>query len=307
MKLFKKKYIFGITYGILLVGFTVFVLCDTFFIPKIGVVVESNSTITDNTNDEETTSDEITEETEETVITDTSYTDSNISININTIREYDTDIYVVDITLSSIDYLKTSFASNIYGRNITATTSSIAESNNAILAINGDYYGFRTKGFVLRNGVIYRSTSYGNDNLVIYDDGSFGIASEDTDNLSDLLSNGALQVFSFGPALINDGEIVVDANTEVDMAKSSNPRTAIGMIDPLHYVIIVSDGRTSLSEGLTLFELAEIFDSLGCTVAYNLDGGGSSTLYFNGNIINNPTDGNSSGERKVSDIIYVGY
>jgi exopolysaccharide biosynthesis protein len=71
-------------------------------------------------------------------------------------------------------------------------------------------------------------------------------------------------------------------NSEVDQSMTSNPRTAIGIIDNLHYVFVVSDGRTSQSAGLTLYELANIMKDLGCTTAYNLDGGGSSTMYFNG-------------------------
>ena len=66
----------------------------------------------------------------------------------------------------------------------------------------------------------------------------------------------------------------------------------------------MSDGRTDESEGLSLLELAELFAERGCTVAYNLDGGGSSTMWFNGRIVNIPTDGRSYGERKVSDIVY---
>ena len=88
---------------------------------------------------------------------------------------------------------------------------------------------------------------------------------------------------------------------------TSNPRTAIGEISPLHYVFVVSDGRTSESAGLSLYELATVMKDLGCEVAYNLDGGGSSTMYFNGQVINNPTNGTSSGERSVSDIVYIGY
>jgi exopolysaccharide biosynthesis protein len=237
----------------------------------------------------------------------TTYEDDNIKITIKTLRENDTNIYVADVTISNIDYLKTAFANNTYGRNIKETTSSMAENNNAILAINGDYYGFRNYGFVLRNGVVYRSTSNENEDLVINSDGSFSIVDEDNTDLESLLNNGALQVFSFGPALINNSKITVDENSEVEQSMTSNPRTAIGIIDNLHYVFVVSDGRTSKSTGLTLYELANIMKDLGCTTAYNLDGGGSSTMYFNGTIVNNPTDGHSSGERKVSDIIYVGY
>ena len=72
---------------------------------------------------------------------------------------------------------------------------------------------------------------------------------------------------------------------------------------------MVSDGRTSESEGLTLYELASFMeDKLGVETAYNLDGGGSSTMYFNGEVINNPTtNGNRISERSVSDIVYIGY
>ncbi len=88
---------------------------------------------------------------------------------------------------------------------------------------------------------------------------------------------------------------------------TSNPRTAIGIIDNLHYVMVVSDGRTSASTGLTLYQLATFMKELGVTTAYNLDGGGSSTLYFNGSVVNNPTtDGKNITERRVSDIVYIG-
>lgn len=88
---------------------------------------------------------------------------------------------------------------------------------------------------------------------------------------------------------------------------TSNPRTAIGQIDDLHYIMIVADGRTSESEGLSLYELAKVMQDYHCQTAYNLDGGGSSTMYFNGEIVNNPTNGRSHGERSVSDIVYIGY
>ena len=206
--------------------------------------------------------------------------------------------------------MQSAFANNTYGRNIKQTTSEIASSNNAILAINGDYYGFRNYGYVLRNGTIYRDTANSSttqEDLVIYSDGSFDVVNESITNIDKLLKNGALQVFSFGPALINNGEIKVNENSEVAQSMASNPRTAIGIIDKLHYVFVVSDGRTNESQGLSLYELASIMKSLGCTTAYNLDGGGSSTMYFNGKVVNNPSSGMSSGERSVSDIIYIGY
>ena len=152
-----------------------------------------------------------------------------MSVTLKETDEYDTHIYIVDIQLSDISQLKTALAENTYGRNIKETTSEMAEAHDAILAINGDYYGFRNRGYVLRNGELYRDTSNGNEDLVVLADGTFQIVDEDEVSAASLQEEGALQVFSFGPALMSNGKIKVSENTEVEQAKTSNPRTAIGM------------------------------------------------------------------------------
>ncbi len=228
-------------------------------------------------------------------------------IALRTDRINGTDIHVADIILSSVESLKTAFADDTYGRNITDTTSDIAEENGAVLAINGDFYGSRQSGYVIRNGILYRDTPvHGGEDLVIYRDGSFEIINEDEISADELVSKGAWQVFSFGPALVEDGDIAVEAGDEVGKAMYSNPRTAIGIIDDLHYVFVVSDGRTDDNEGLTLMELAEYMQGLGVKTAYNLDGGGSSAMVFEGSVVNEPTtSGRSIKERSVSDIVYI--
>ena len=242
----------------------------------------------------------------ESVVTADSYSDGNISIVITEERVGDTTVYVADVTLRSADYLRTAFAENTYGRNVTDTTSTIAESVNAILAINGDYYGAQQSGYVIRNGVLYRSTAEkGAEDLVIYRDGSFAIIQESEVTAQALLDSGAWNVLSFGPALVENGEIAVSVDDEVGRAKASNPRTAIAVIDELHYLFVVSDGRTDESEGLSLYELAVFLQSKGAQIAYNLDGGGSSTMVFNGQVVNNPTSGRGIKERSVSDIVYI--
>lgn len=301
--MFKYLKVHGIDllYGVLLTGFTVFLLMDTFFISKVYRVAE------------ETEEQNIVLENhqEETMVktSETSYEDGEISITLTEYREEDTSIYVADIVLSSPEYLKTAFAQNSYGKNVTEKTSEIAEGVNAILAINGDYYGAQEKGYVLRNGTLYRSEAEeGQEDLVIYEDGSFEIISEETITAEELLEQGAQELLSFGPALIENGTIAVTEEDEVGKAMASNPRTAIGILDDLHYVFVVSDGRTEESEGLSLLELAEFMDGLGVKTAYNLDGGGSSTMYFNGEVINTPTtNGRNIKERSVSDIVYIGY
>ena len=104
--------------------------------------------------------------------------------------------------------------------------------------------------------------------------------------------------------MIQNGQIAIDENRKVKKELKSNPRTAIAQIDINNYLFVVSDGRTEESRGLTLFELATFINQFNVQTAYNLDGGGSTTLYFNNQVINKPS---SKSERSVSDIIYVGY
>ena len=243
--------------------------------------------------------------------TDTSYEDDNISISISTYEAYDTTYYVADVELASAEYLKTALAQNMFGTNVTETTSEQAEDHNAILAINGDYYGANKTGYVIKNGTVYRCSQRSDseyDDLVIYEDGSFDIINETEVSAEELVEDGVTQLFAFGPTLVENGEVAVSQNAEVGKAMASNPRTAIGIIDDCHYILVVADGRSSESEGLSLYELAQIMQQYGCETAYNLDGGGSSTMYFNGEVVNNPTtNGHSFSEREVSDIVYIGY
>ena len=247
------------------------------------------------------------------------YTDSVKTITLSEYRANDTSIYAADVQLlgdateldesafSATDLIQTAFADNTYGKNVKDATSVTAEENDAVLAINGDFYGAQNDGYVIRNGVLYRSTSGGNEDLAILADGSFEIFSENDLSAEEVLAAGAVDVLSFGPGLVENSEIAVTKDEEVGKAMASNPRTAIGILEDGHYVFVVTDGRTDESEGLTLYQLAEFMQSLGCTTAYNLDGGGSSTLYFNGEIINKPTTGgNNIKERSVSDIVYLG-
>lgn len=304
--MFKKKYFFAVLYSIFLISMFTYNILDTFVFEHRYQVVDQSSNL-DESNASDTTSSDSYNKDKTT--TDTSYEDENISINIITKEYYNTMVYIADIQVKNSDYLKTALAQNAYGKNIKEKTSDMATENNAILAINGDYYGFRNGGYVIRNSTLYRDTK-SEDNtqdLVIYSDGSFEIVDEKDVDANELLNNGATQVLSFGPGLIEDGEITVDENTEVSMSKSSNPRTAIGYIDKNHYVMLVSDGRTNESQGLSLYQLATVMKEYGCKTAYNLDGGGSSTMWFNGQVVNNPTSGRGIEEREVSDIVYIGY
>ena len=298
-------------YFLALTVFTSYVMLDTFVITRVyGVEDASDADQTEIV--EQDAAGTANEETGEPVITADSYSDGNINIRMSEYTVNDTAVYLAEVSLDSPEYLKTAFAQEAYGRNVTETTSDIADSVNAILAINGDFYGTQEKGYVIRNGVLYRNEgSADREDLVIYGDGSFEIISEGEVSAEQLLENGAVQTLSFGPALVEEGEISVGLNEEVGRAMASNPRTAIGIKADGTYLLTVSDGRTDESEGLSLYELAEFMQSMGAVTAYNLDGGGSSTMVFNGTVVNDPTGGRaghgSGSERSVSDIVYIGY
>jgi len=246
------------------------------------------------------------------VITENSYSSATKTITISKVTTGsggDTiTYYVADVQLSEGTLLQSAFANGTYGGR-TEDTSTMADDNDAIVAINGDYYSALDDGVIIRNGVIYRDIP-ARAGLVIYKDGTMEVYEETTTNAEELLAAGAWNTYSFGPGLVVDGAIVdgvddyeADPDTRHSI-RGTNPRTGIGMVSADHYVFVVVDGRSpGYSRGVTLAEFAQIFQSLGCTTAYNLDGGGSSTLYFMGEVVNDPSQRN--GERAVSDILFV--
>lgn len=219
--------------------------------------------------------------------------------------------FVADVVLNDATQLASAFAKDSFGTNIIEYTSQIAANNDAVFAINGDYYGFRSDGIVIRNGVIYRDdgTRIG---LAFYRDGTMQIYDETQTTAQALVDAGVWNTLSFGPALLQNSVIADNlTNVEIDTnfgnhsIQGENPRTGIGIIAPNHFVFVVVDGRSpGYSRGVTLTEFARIFKDLGCTDAYNIDGGGSSTMYFMGRVVNNPLGKNQ--ERGTSDILYLG-
>ena len=324
-----KKHIIVIAYVLILAVFTAYVALDTFVITRVYGDSNSANSITAETEqggaatesagsetgaDSSTYSDSApdSDAAESAVVTGDSYSDENISVELSEYTSNNTQIHVAEVTLSSPEYLQTYLAHGVYGKNVTEATSEMADDVDAILAINGDYYGARESGYVIRGGEVYRnSAEQDQEDLVIYEDGSFGIINESDVTAEELVEDGVVQSLSFGPALVENGEVAVAEGEEVGRAMASNPRTAIGIKADGTYLFVVSDGRTDESEGLSLAELAEFMQSLGAETAYNLDGGGSSTMVFNGEVVNTPTGGKAGhgagNERSVSDIVYIGY
>lgn len=253
--------------------------------------------------------------TSEAVTTATTYQSDTASISISTVvtgSGSDTvTYYVADVQLTDATALRSAFAQNSFGENIVENPSAIAEDNGAVFAINGDYYGFRDSGIIIRNGVIYRDSG-ARTGLAFYLDGHVEVYDETATTAQELLDSGVWNTLSFGPAIVENGETVdgiesveVDTNFGNHSIQGDQPRTAVGVIDDNHLVFVVVDGRSpGYSKGVTLTGLADIMLGLGATTAYNLDGGGSSTMYFNGSLVNNPLG--TGTERGTSDILYIG-
>ena len=240
------------------------------------------------------------------------YKTDRVSIGVSNVRYGDVSYYICDIKVKSVKDLHTAFANNsISGR---AYTSKIAQSVGAGFAVNGDFCGYRASGIIIREGGLYRNKRSDNwDLCYINKYGDLITCKNDKEDGKALVNGGVWQSWCFGPTLVENYRAL--SNSELNTPDLSRkdwarePRTVIAQIDELHYMIIVVDvkrvpnglGGWNTVGGMNFDELAATCASLGCKTAYNLDGGGSTTLYLNGKVVNEPSGG---GERQISDIIY---
>lgn len=226
-----------------------------------------------------------------------SYQTDTVKIAIDKVQSDGVTYFVADVFVKNIDAFKTAFAKDSYGRGLHEMPLKIAADNNAVFAVSGDYYGAREQGVVVRNGVLYRDVM-GDDVCILGKDGTLSVYQKSSFTPLDMLDDTVWQAWAFGPALVKDGTA---CDTSSSRIKVKNPRSAIGYYSPGHYCFIVVDGRQNgYSTGMTLDELANTFVSLGCTTAYNLDGGATAMMVFDGAVVNHPTNGG----RSSSDIIY---
>ncbi|NQX61717.1 phosphodiester glycosidase family protein [Paenibacillus qinlingensis] len=302
----KTKIITIIAICLLIIAAILYWFANRYLFEHVEVVVSPNNVVT-----QDETAKPLTTKAQ---YDDWNYKDDNQSIHIEQVQTGSGSsaitYFVADVTFNNSTNLLTAFAKNAFGTNIIENTSTIAASNNALFAINGDYYGFRNDGVIIRGGTVYRDDP-ARDGLALLKNGTLLPYNEEEKSSQDLLAEGTTNTFSFGPTLVKDGEIAgdfsavqIDKNFGNRSIQDANPRTGIGMISPNHFLFIVVDGRSAnYSRGMTLTEFANLFHELGATEAYNLDGGGSSTMYFMGRVVNNPLG--KGNERGVSDIIYI--
>ena len=245
--------------------------------------------------------------TDEVIITDNSYTSPYVSVSIDTVEygeNYDkVTYYVADIYIASIDNFTTYVANNDFSYFSTQDAVEMNAAAEAILSISGDFCTYQASGFLARNGNVYMTDYTYCDICVLYDDGTMECYDVNSYNIDDILSRGVLQVWNFGPSLLNDEGKVKSSYTVSTTVSYINPRSAVGYYEPGHYCFVVVDGRQEgYSKGMYIDELAEVFQNLGCRCAYNLDGGGSAVMIFNGERYSRQSNG---GDRKLGDILLI--
>ncbi len=238
--------------------------------------------------------------TDSVTVTENSYSSPDISITVTEETLGRATYYLADIYVRDITCFQSALARSAYGSGFRDSISDMALLNNALVAVNGDYYGNTNEGVVIRNGVIYRANRTDCDICVLYYDGTMRVMPGASFSVEDAIRDGAWQAWTFGPALLDTDGSVLTAFASSSRIISANPRTAVGYYEPGHYCMVVVDGRGE-SAGITLPALSQLFHELGCTAAYNLDGGNSSIMVWNNAVINDP----SGGGRESSDALLI--
>ena len=243
------------------------------------------------------------------VDTDDTYRDETRSITVT--RCETTEItgktlvyFVADIYVTDAECIRR----GIHGKSFTdrdmLPINKLSEEHNAILAMSGDYCEFGDNGYVVMNGEFqYQSKKLNRDLCVLFRDGEMKTYSPKDISIEALEARGVWQTWNFGPMLLDEnGEPLTSFNSP-DFVEERNPRAAIGYYEPGHYCFVLVDGRQrGYSMGMTFDELAALMKELGCTCAYNLDGGLSAQIAWHSQRINQP-----GANRALVDILYIPY
>ena len=243
---------------------------------------------------------------DEIIRTENSYKSPNVSITLETITygegKNKQTYHVADIYIGSIENFGAYIAGGDGSYYSKQNMEDMSKASNALIAICGDYITLQRSGFLLRNGQIIYETSNSNSICALFPDGTIETYEGREYTIEDIKNRGAIQVWSFGPTLLDENGQVRKKYNMAKVLSYHNPRSALGYYEPGHYCFVVADGRQDgYAKGLTIPELAQIFVDLGCTKAYNLDGGGSAVMAFNHKMYSKQ----SNGGRELGDILLI--
>lgn len=233
--------------------------------------------------------------------TETEYRSENLAIELRTEYQYESVIHVAEIFMQDLSCFRTGVYDQFGDERLR--TLEMGEAAGAILALSGDYFTAHLNHamYIVRNGLVYsgKQPESGYDTCVLYFDGAMETIPADQFDKDAVLKRGLYQSWCFGPGLLTAGGAPIENFRS--SVKQENPRSALGYYEPGHYCFVMVEGRNGNSKGMTLAQLSEFFASLGCQAAYNLDGGKTAEMAFNGQLVN-PRLGDG---RAVSDILYI--
>lgn len=243
----------------------------------------------------------------EPILTENSYQSDQVAIFVEE-RSYEKKLYgdpvvifLADIYLKDITLLKSGFTRPDFRYKYTEDMGKLVEEFGAVLALSGDFIRHRDAGICLRNGELYRKThDPKRDVCVITTEGVMETYLTQEVDVNALLAREDLwHIIGFGPQLLTpDGQVKTEFNSQV---KGRNPRAVIGYYEPGHYAFLFVEGRTKRSEGIAMEPLSQLCFDLGFAQAFNLDGGETAGMFFNGKVLR--TEGDHT--RDVHDIFYI--
>lgn len=243
---------------------------------------------------------------DEVILTENSYKSPEVSVTIDTctveIEGSQVMYYVADIYVASIDNFVTAVANDNMSYYSTQKSAALDKNAKAILSICGDFLTYQKTGFMMRNGEIYVDDNNRYSICALYSDGTMDTFDAKSYTIDQIKAKDPVQVWSFGPVLLDEDGTVRDSYQVSSTVAQRNPRSAVGYYEPGHYCFVVVDGRQSHSAGMKIPALAAVFEELGCAKAYNLDGGGSAVMMFNHEQFSKQSNG---GDRKLGDLLVI--
>ncbi|MCI7135790.1 MAG: phosphodiester glycosidase family protein [Candidatus Limivicinus sp.] len=212
----------------------------------------------------------------------------------------------VEVKIAHGSQLRRALSDNTYGSSVYMYPTQMAQNANAVVAINGDFYGHRSCGITVYQRQLYRFNPRSLESCFFTASGDMifthvGELNTEDDVKRFVQDNDITFSISFGPILVENGEKKT-TNTylvgEVDIQYS---RAAIGQVDKLHYLLMSINEEGVYKNRVTINQAADLIYAKGVPNAYALDGGQTATIVMNGETFNRPDWGN---ERIMTDIIY---
>ncbi|MBE0601037.1 MAG: phosphodiester glycosidase family protein, partial [Firmicutes bacterium] len=236
------------------------------------------------------------------------YQDKTIIVEVTEEQAYGSTFHVATVKIATPSQLRTAVSSNKSERD---PIEYFSRGMNAVLLINGDFYTRTSSGngYVVRQSEVFRWKPSPSTDLLLIDENSdfhiirhTGDKNDEEDAVNAFLEqHQMINAFYFGPALVVDGELMEMPDSYFIGLDGEDPRTAIGQLAPLTYVVVTVDGRIDGSPGVSVKQLGEYMYGLGCTQAYALDGGNSSIMVLNHEMLSNK---GGYATRGLSDVIY---